>query len=66
MAIGIPAMGQGAAAGSAGNKTLQGQLKDVDAKIASARTHNAELQARVAKMERQNADRQKQLQQRDQ
>ncbi|MGH8190684.1 MAG: hypothetical protein ACREP2_04490 [Rhodanobacteraceae bacterium] len=53
-----------AAAANAGHK-LQAQLQDVDAKVSSARAHNAELESQVTAMERQNADRQKQMQQRD-
>lgn len=41
------------------------QLKDVDAKISTARAHNADLQAQVTRLEHQNAERSKQLQQRD-
>jgi chromosome segregation ATPase len=44
---------------------LQGQVKDVDAKLATARARNEALQAQVTQMEQQNAAQQKQLQQRD-
>ena len=44
---------------------LQAQVKDVDAKLAAARTHNEALQAQVAQMEQQNAAHEKQSQQRD-
>jgi len=44
---------------------LQGQMKDVDAKLVAARARNEALQAQVTQMEQQNAAQQKQLQQRD-
>jgi septal ring factor EnvC (AmiA/AmiB activator) len=44
---------------------LQSQVKDVDAKLAAARSHNEALQAQVTQMEQHNATQQKQLQQRD-
>ncbi|MGN6790462.1 MAG: hypothetical protein ACTHJP_13165 [Rhodanobacteraceae bacterium] len=44
---------------------LEHQLKDVDAKLAAARSRNEALQAQVTQMEQQNAARQTQLQQRD-
>ena len=47
----------------AGN--LQAQVHDLDARIATARSRNAALQASVAQLEQQNAAKQKQLQQRD-
>ena len=47
------------------SKPMQAQLKDVDAKVSTARARNAELQAQVTRMEQQSADRHKQLQQRD-
>lgn len=53
------------ATGTHGKKQMQAQLKNMDAKISTARAHNAELQAQVMQMEQQNADRQKHLQQRD-
>lgn len=63
---GLPTMGQAsAAAKSHGNKAVQAQLKNVEAKVSKAQDRNAELQAQVAKMERENADREKHLKQRD-
>lgn len=44
---------------------LHAKLKDVDAKIAAARTQNAALQAQVTQLEQQGDAQQKQLQQRD-
>jgi septal ring factor EnvC (AmiA/AmiB activator) len=44
---------------------VRAQLKDVDAKISTARAHNDDLQAQVTRLEQQNAERSKQLQQRD-
>ena len=44
---------------------LQEQVKGVDAKIATARAHNAALQAQMTQMEQQSALQQKQVQQRD-
>ncbi len=44
---------------------LKAQQKDVDAKLASARTHHEALQSQVTQLEQQNAVQQKQLQQRD-
>ena len=43
----------------------QSPLKDVDARLAAARSRNQALQAQVAQMEQQGAAQQKQLQQRD-
>ncbi len=54
-----------ALAGAPPAKTLNARIKDVDAKVAAARSHHAALQAQVASMERQNAAQQQQLQQRD-
>lgn len=45
--------------------TLQAQLKDVDAKITTARAQQARLQSQVTQLEQQNAARKQQLQQRD-
>ncbi len=44
---------------------LQAQVKDVDAKLAAAHSHNQALQAQVTQMEQQNDAQQKRLQQRD-
>ncbi|HKZ09921.1 MAG TPA: hypothetical protein VJL61_04330 [Rhodanobacteraceae bacterium] len=44
---------------------LQNQVKEVDAKLAAARSHNDALQAQVTQMEQRSAAQQKQLQQRD-
>lgn len=54
------------ASGHAGQSaSLQSQLKDVEAKLAEARTRNGALQSQVAQLEQQNAARQKQMQARD-
>ncbi|HET7591755.1 MAG TPA: hypothetical protein VFK00_01975 [Rhodanobacteraceae bacterium] len=67
MGIGMLLAGPSAvAAESHGDKAVQAQLHDLQAKVSKAQDRNAELQAQVAKMEQQNAERQKQLQQRDQ
>lgn len=73
MAATMPVMVQAAPVGQQGSagagahdgKQVQAQLKDVDAKISTARAHNTELQAQVSQMEHQNSDRHNQLQQRD-
>jgi len=44
---------------------LQAQLRDVDAKLATAHSKNEALQAQVAQLEQQNAAKQQQMQQRD-
>ncbi|MBN8736323.1 MAG: hypothetical protein J0H27_08640 [Xanthomonadales bacterium] len=44
---------------------LKAQQKDVDAKLASARTQHDALQSQVTQLEQQNAAQQAQLQQRD-
>jgi peptidoglycan hydrolase CwlO-like protein len=67
MAVGMLVVGPAAgAAESHGDKAVQAQLHDLQAKVSKAQDRNDELQAQVAKMEQQNAERQKQLQQRDQ
>lgn len=50
---------------ASGSASLQAQTRQVDAKIATARTRHAALQAQVSQLEQQNAAQQKQLQQRD-
>ncbi|HET9819708.1 MAG TPA: hypothetical protein VFP92_11150 [Rhodanobacteraceae bacterium] len=68
----IPMMVQAGPGGQAGSAAdahrggeVRAQLKDVDAKISTARAHHADLQAQVTRLEQQNAERRKQLQQRD-
>ncbi|HJP98136.1 MAG TPA: hypothetical protein VJ862_06185 [Rhodanobacteraceae bacterium] len=65
--VGAPAMVQAAGVSGSrhGNKALQAQLHDVQAKVSRAHDRNAELQAQVAKMERESAEREKRLKQRD-
>ncbi|MGH8113969.1 MAG: hypothetical protein ACREPS_02780 [Rhodanobacteraceae bacterium] len=73
LGTGISMMVQAAPVGEPGvsaigihdRKQMQAQLKEVDAKVSTARAHNTELQAQVTRLEQQNADRRKQLQQRD-
>lgn len=66
LGTGLPTLAQAStAAKSHGNKAVQAQLKDVEAKVSKAQGRNAELQAQVAKMERENAQREKRLKQRD-
>ena len=62
----VAAMAAPPAASRTGNTAdLQAQVKDVDAKIAAARAHNAALQARMTQLEQQNSAQQKRMQQRD-
>lgn len=63
LGMAVPTMAAPPAAHS--TATLQAQQKDVDAKLAAARTRHAALQAQVEQLEQQNTAQHNQLQQRD-
>ena len=65
LALGMAAPSMAAPPAAHSTAALQAQQKDVDARLAAARTRHAALQAQVTQQEQQNAAQHKQLQQRD-